>query len=74
MISNVDVLSVLMNNGVNEDYLSEMGGVESGSDEWMEIISEVLGKDSYVEEFSDSDNDKIMEFISVMEGMGIELI
>jgi hypothetical protein len=73
MFSNEYVLNVLMNNGIDEMYLEDMEGVESGSEEWMDVVSEVIGKDSYGD-ISEEDDKKIMEFIKIMNGMGIEFI
>jgi hypothetical protein len=73
MFSNEYVLNVLMNNGIDEMYLEDMEGVESGSEEWMDVISEIIGKDSYGD-ISEEDDKKIMEFIKIMNGMGIEFI
>jgi len=71
------VLEVLSNNGIDNCYFEEMGGkeIEGGSEEWMDVISEVIGKSSYDDsEWEEGDNEKIMEFIKVMEINGIELI
>jgi len=71
------VLEVLSNNGIDDCYFEEMGGkeIEGGSEEWMDVISEIIGKNSYDDsEWAEGDNKKIMEFIRVMEINGIELI
>lgn len=69
------VLNLLNSNGVNEEYLEDMGGIESGSEEWMEILSELLDKDVYEEEFSDEDDEIVKEFMSYLEDeFGIELV
>lgn len=72
------VMEVLSNNGIDKDYLDEMDGmVEGGSEEWMDVLSEITGKDAYdasIEgDFTEEDNKKIMEFINIMEENGIEL-
>ena len=71
------VMEVLNNCGIDEDYFESMGGreIEDGSEEWMEVISEIIGKNSYeVEELSDEDFKLIMEFRSIVEENGIEFI
>ena len=60
------VLNLLNNNGVNKEYLEDMEGIESGSSEWMGILSELLNKDVYVEEISDEENEVVMELIGYL--------
>ena len=60
------VLNLLNNNGVNKEYLEDMEGIESGSSEWMSILSELLDKDVYVEEISDEENEVVMELIGYL--------
>lgn len=71
------VMEVLSNNGIDKDYLDEMDGmVEGGGDEWMDVLSEIIGRDAYdasIEgDFTEEDNKKIMEFVNIMEENGIE--
>jgi hypothetical protein len=48
--------------------------IESGSEEWMEIVSHLVSKDAYDDStFTEDDHEYIMEFIGVLEEMGIEL-
>jgi hypothetical protein len=71
------VMKVLNNCGINEDYFESMGGreIEDGSEEWMEVISEIINKNSYeVEELSDEDCKLIMKFRNIVEGIGIEFV
>jgi hypothetical protein len=71
------VMKVLNNCGINEDYFESMGGreIEDGSEEWMEVISEIINKNSYeVEELSDEDCKLIMEFRNIVEENGIEFV
>jgi hypothetical protein len=55
-----------------------MGGIESGSDEWLDTLSDLTGKDAYEMSIDDSwdekDNEKIMNLIDTLENMGIELV
>jgi hypothetical protein len=71
------VMKVLNNCGIDEDYFESMGGreIEDGSEEWMEVISEIINKNSYeVEELSDEDCKLIMKFRNIVEENGIEFI
>ena len=71
------VLEVLNNCGIDEDYFESMGGreIEDGSEEWMEVISEIIGKNSYeIEEVSDKDFKLIMKFRNIVEEIGIEFV
>lgn len=70
------VMQVLNNNGVDSEYLEDMDNcVEGGSEEWMGALSEVIGKSAYNDsEWDEGDQDKITEFIRVMENHGIELM
>ena len=71
------VMKVLNNCGINEDYFESMGGreIEDGSEEWMEVISEIINKNSYeVEELSDEDCKLIMEFRNIVVENGIEFV
>jgi hypothetical protein len=64
------VLKVLTNNGFSDEKLDWLE-IESGSEEWMDVVSEITGKDAYEGDFSDEDNKKIEEFIDIMVEMGI---
>ena len=71
------VMKVLNNCGIDEDYFESMGGreIEDGSEEWMEVISEIINKNSYeVEELSDEDCKLIMKFRNIVEENGIEFV
>ena len=74
---------------INENYVlevlntyydtEEMGeimedGIESGTEGWLDTLSEVIGKSAYNDsEWEEGDSERIMEFINVMEGMCINL-
>jgi hypothetical protein len=64
------VLKVLTNNGFSDEKLDWLE-IESGSEEWMDVVSEITGKDAYEGDFSDEDNKKIEEFIDIMVEIGI---
>jgi len=71
-----DVMSILKRNGIDDDYFESMGGmeIELGTEEWMDVLSDITGKDAYEAEFDENDDKKIMTFISKLEDLGIELI
>lgn len=56
------------------DMIEEEGGLESGGDDWMEVISYITGKDAYdSDSLTKEDLILIQEFISVMGENGLEL-
>ena len=71
-----DVMSILKRNGIDDDYFESMGGmeIELGTEEWMDVLSDITGKDAYEDEMDEMDDKKIMTFISKLENLGIELI
>jgi len=77
-LSSQDILKLLANNGIDDDYLEDMGGIESGSDEWLDTLSDLTGKDAYEMSIDDSwdekDNKKIMNLIDTLENMGIDFV
>ena len=70
------VMKVLNNCGIDDNYFDSMGGkeVEDGSEEWMEVVSEIIGKNIFEVEgdLSEEDFKLVMEFRNVMEENGIE--
>jgi hypothetical protein len=70
------ILNLLSSNGVDSDYLEDMDNcIESGSEEWMGILSELVGKDMYNEELNEDESKLVMEFIEYLENnLNIELI
>jgi hypothetical protein len=74
------VLEVLKNNGIDDCYFEEMGGkeIERGGDEWMDVLSEIIGRDSYEVsmegDFNDDEIEKINMFIEIVEEEGIEFV
>ena len=72
----MDVIAVLNRNGIDEDYFESMGGkeVEGGTEEWLDVLSDITGKNAYSDEFTPKDDKLIRKFIFDMEAMGIELI
>ena len=73
------VLEILFNNGIDDEYFEEMDGldnkeIEGGSEEWMDVLSDIVGKDVYNEELSEEDEMLVSEFMSVLEEMEISLV
>jgi hypothetical protein len=72
----MDVKTILDNNGIDDDYFESMGekAIETGTEEWLDILSDVTGKDAYTAEFDKEDEAKIQVFMQKLETLGIELI
>ena len=68
------VMKVLSDNGIDQNYLDENDNwIESGTEEWMDVISDITGEDPYdMDEWEEEKFEKIKEFINVMEANGIE--
>ena len=73
---NMDVKTILTNKGIDDDYFESMGGkeIETGTEEWLDVLSDVTGKDAYTAEFDEEDEAKIQAFMQKLEALGIELI
>ena len=74
-----NVLEILFNNGIDDEYFEEMDGldnkeIEAGSEEWLDVLSDIVGKDVYNEELSEEDEVLVSEFMSVLEEMEISLV
>lgn len=74
-----NVLEILFNNGIDDEYFEEMDGldnkeIEAGSEEWLGVLSDIVGKDVYNEELSKEDDILIYEFIRMLEEMEINLV
>ena len=48
--------------------------IEAGSEEWLDVLSDIVGKDVYNEELSKEDDILIYEFIRMLEEMEINLV
>jgi len=70
-----EVMDVLRRNGIDEDYFESMGGkeIEGGSEEWLDVVSDITGKDAYQGNFDDEDDEKIRDFMEKLDELGIEL-
>lgn len=72
-----NVLEILFNNGIDDEYFESMGGkeIELGSEEWMDVLSEVVGFNVYEKEIGEfKDLDLVSEFMRMLGEMEIELI
>jgi hypothetical protein len=72
-----NVLEILFNNGIDDEYFESMGGkeIELGSEEWMDVLSDVVGFNVYEKEIGElGDLDLVSEFMGVLEEMEIELV
>ena len=74
-----NVLEILFNNGIDDEYFEEMDGldnkeIEAGSEELLDVLSDIVGKDVYNEELSKEDDILIYEFIRMLEEMEINLV
>jgi hypothetical protein len=69
-----EVMDVLRRNGIDEDYFESMGGkeIEGGSEEWLDVVSDITGKDAYQGNFDDEDDEKIRDFMEKLDELGIE--
>ena len=68
-----DVMKVLNNNGIDEEYFEDMGGreIEMGCVEWVDTLCEITGKDVYEEDIDEEDDKKITQFVEIIEANGI---
>ena len=68
-----DVMKVLNNNGIDEEYFEDMGGreIEMGCVEWVDTLCEITGKNVYEEDIDEEDNKKITQFVEIIEANGI---
>ena len=72
-----NVLEILFKNGIDDDYFESMGGkeIELGSEEWMDVLSEVVGFNVYEKEIGEfKDLDLVSEFMSMLKEMEISLV
>jgi hypothetical protein len=69
------IMDILRRNGIDEDYFESMGGkeIESGGEEWMDVLSDITGKNAYEsDDFDDEDDEKIRDFMEKLDELGIE--
>ena len=68
-----EVMKVLNNNGIDEEYFEDMGGreIEMGCVEWVDTLCEITGKNVYEEDIDEEDDKKITQFVEIIEANGI---
>ena len=63
-----EVKSILENNGINSEYLEDTDNeVIGGTEEWMDVIEEITGKDPYNDTMGEEESKVINKFIDIME-------
>ena len=64
---------ILLRNGIDDEYFDSMGSkeIEYGSDEWMDVLSDITGKDAYNDAFTARDKKTVSVFMDVLRTMGI---
>ena len=72
----MEVKTILDNNGIDDDYFESMGekSIETGTEEWLDILSDVTGKDAETAKFDKNDEAKIQAFMQKLKASGIKLI
>jgi hypothetical protein len=69
------VLKVLKDNGIDAEYLEDNDNeVEGGASEWLDVLTDITGKDPLNQEFTPEDNEKIMSFLDIMKKLGITML
>ena len=63
-----NILQILANNGIDDEYLENNDNeVEGGTNEWMDVISEITGKNPYeTDTITSDDYTKVGQFIDIM--------
>ena len=59
-LSDSQIKQLLINNGIDDDYLEEMGGVEPGGDEWGALIYDLSGGQDY-EDLDEKTEEKLQQ-------------
>jgi hypothetical protein len=66
------VKQTLNANGITDEVLAENDNTfEAGTEEWMGVVSEVIGRNAYDGELTEDEQRVILYFISVMNQNGI---
>jgi hypothetical protein len=70
-----EVKAILLKYDVNDEFLEDNDmSLEGGTDPWMDIVSDITGKDAYEAEFTEQDDETVANFESVLNDMGIEVV
>jgi hypothetical protein len=66
------VKQVLNANDITDEVLAENdNSFESGTEEWMGVVSDIIGRNAFEFNYTEDEHNRIMEFISVMNQNGI---
>jgi hypothetical protein len=70
------VLQFLANNGIDDNYFKSMGGkeIDGGSDEWLNVLSVLIGKHPYGNDVDVEDDRKISNFLITIDRLGIDFV
>jgi len=76
VISTSDINKLLADNGVDEEYYAGMGGkeIEGGTEAWIDIIEDIIGKPYDSNNTSKKDDMKIQTFMNHLSRLGIEVV
>jgi hypothetical protein len=76
VISTSDINKLLADNGVDEKYYASMGGkeIEGGTETWIDIIEDIIGKPYDSNNTSKKDDMKIQTFMNHLSRLGIEVV
>jgi len=76
VISTSDINKLLADNGVDEKYYASMGGkeIEGGTETWIDIIEDIIGKPYDSGNISKKDDMKIQTFMNHLSRLGIEVV
>jgi hypothetical protein len=76
VLSTSDINKLLADNGVDEEYFSAMGGkeIEGGTETWIDIIEDIIGKPYDSNNISKKDDMKIQTFMNHLSRLGIEVV
>jgi hypothetical protein len=66
------IMTILNNNGIDENYLGPDMELELGTEEWMGVVEELTGKNPFDDNaLTDEDHAKIQDFMDKLEELGI---
>jgi hypothetical protein len=70
------VLQFLANNGIDDNYFKSMGGkeIKGDSDEWLNVLSVLIGKHPYGNDVDVEDDRKISNFLITIDRLGIDFV
>ena len=69
-----EVMDILRRNDIDDNYFDMMGGkeIETGTEEWMNVLADITGKDPYEDNFDERDNAIIDNFLKALDDTGIQ--